>query len=176
MTDLHRAIQSAALPWRATEGRAYILNAAGMEVAKFSSVAARDLALDAVNGLPEMLGRVATLEADAENVDAGLVKIRAQAAAALEKSQQAAAEVEALQQERDTERAEHEKTRRYGEAFLDSLKHIRLICTDALGDDFAQVDGGCHDEMVAMVANRLNDVKAERDTLAARVKELEART
>lgn len=75
--------------------------------------------------------------------------------------------VATLEADAEVSVVEHEKTRRYGEAFLDSLRAIRLICTDALGDEFAQVDGGCHDEMVAMVANRLNEVRAERDALRA---------
>ena len=50
------------------------------------------------------------------------------------------------------EKAEHEKTIRYGGAFLESLRAIRLMCEPILGPDY---DGACQDEMVEAVIAKL---------------------
>jgi hypothetical protein len=66
-TEIDRRLQHAALPWRASEAKAYVLNAAGMEVARFSDRGARDLVVEVVNGMAELMGLIGALEADAEN-------------------------------------------------------------------------------------------------------------
>jgi len=50
------------------------------------------------------------------------------------------------------EKAEHAKTIRYGGAFLESLRAIRLMCEPILGPDY---DGACQDEMVEAVIAKL---------------------
>ena len=99
--EIDRRLQSAALPWRASEARQYIIDASGMEIARFSDRSKRDLVVEVVNGLAELMGRIGAMEASAEDTDASLLTIRAKAIAALEKSERATVEVTALQAERD---------------------------------------------------------------------------